>query len=98
MCIITYKDNTHWAKLANCGNVSISVGYMKTTPPVHIIFSTPKTKKNILTWDVTFRQESYGEYTPVEKPLVVTTTNEGSDKEKEELETVHMVNNNNSLI
>ena len=27
MCIITFKDNTHWAKLANQGTPSIWVGY-----------------------------------------------------------------------
>ena len=49
-----------------------------------------------MTRDVTFLQESYGEYTQVEKPMVVTTSYDGLDEE-EELETVSIVNNNNSV-
>ena len=95
-CIITYKDNIHRAKLANCGTARIWVGYSENHPIcTYQIFNT-KTKNIILTWDVTFLQKSYGEYTQVEKPVVVTTSYEGSDME-EELKKVPVVNNNNSI-
>ena len=45
MCIATYKDNNHWAKLANCGTPGIWVGYAKNYPLVHTGFSTQKPKK-----------------------------------------------------
>ena len=45
---------------------------------------------------MTFLQKSCGEYTQVEKPVVVTTSYEGSDEE-EELKMVPVVNNNNSV-
>ena len=45
---------------------------------------------------MTFLQKSYGEYTKVEKPVVVTISYEGSDKEKA-LETVPFVSNNNNV-
>ena len=49
-----------------------------------------------MTQDETSLQKSYGEYTQVEKPVVVTTSYEGSDEE-EECEMVPIVNNNNSI-
>ena len=96
MCIITNKDNTHWAKLANHGTPSIWVDYTENHPTGTYQIFYPKMKKIILTWDVTFLQKSYGEYTQVEKPVVVTTSYEGSDME-EELKKVPVVNNNNSI-
>ena len=69
---------------------------LKTPLPLHTGFLTKKTKENILTWDVTFLQKSNSEYTQVEKPVVVTASYEGSNKE-EEFEIVHIVNNINSL-
>ena len=45
---------------------------------------------------MTFLQKSYGEYTQVEKPVIVTTNYEGSDEE-EELEKVPIIDNNNSV-
>ena len=45
---------------------------------------------------MTFLQKSYGEYSQVEKLVVVTTSYEGSDKE-EELEMVPVANNNHSI-
>ena len=87
MCIATKMDNTHWAKLANCGTPSIWVGYTENHPD-----GTYK----ILTWDVTFLENSYSEYTQVEKPVIMTTSYEGSDKE-EEPEMAPVVNNNNSI-
>ena len=54
----------------------------------------PKTKKIILTRDVTFLWKSYGESTKVDKPVVVTTSHEGS-VEEEELKTVPAVINYN---
>ena len=57
----------------------------------------PKTKKIILTWNVTFLQKSYGKYTKVEKPVLVITSCEGSDDE-EELKLFPIVNNNNNNV
>ena len=68
MCITTYKDGSHQAKLANHGTLSISVSYAEGHPTgTNWIFS-PKTKKIILTQDVTFLQKSYHKYTKVEQP------------------------------
>ena len=39
---------------------------------------------------------SYGKYTKLEKPVMVTTSYKGSDDE-EELETVPIINNNNNV-
>ena len=45
MCIATYKNNTNWAKLANCGTPSIWAGYAENHPTgTYQIFNT-KTKK-----------------------------------------------------
>ena len=96
MCITTYKDSSHWAKLANGGNPSILVSYEKShCTNIYWTFN-PKTKKIILTRDVTFLYKSYSEYTKVEKPVVVTTSYCGSDEE-EELEMVPVVINNNNV-
>ena len=45
---------------------------------------------------MTFLQKFYGEYTKVEKPVLVTTSYEGSNDD-EELETVLVINNNNNV-
>ena len=45
---------------------------------------------------MTFLQKSYGEYTKVDKPVVVTTSYEGLSKE-EELKTVPAAINNNNV-
>ena len=50
-------------------------------PLVHTWFSTPKTKKIILTGDVTFLQKLYIEYSKIEKPVLVTMRYEKSDDE-----------------
>ena len=93
MCIITYKDNTHWAKLANHGALGICVGYADGHPSDTCQVFNSKTKKIILFQDVIFLQKSYGEYNKVEKPVFVTMTYEGSDDE-EELKTVPIFNSN----
>ena len=95
MCIATFKDKAHWAKLANQGTPSIWVGYAKNHPTGYRIFNT-KTKQIILTRDVTFLRKSYGEYSKVEKPVVLNTSYEGSDDE-EELEIVPVDNKNNDV-
>ena len=46
--------------------------------------------------DVTFLQKSYGEYSKVEKPVVLNTSYEGSDDE-EEHEMVPVDNKNNDV-
>ena len=48
-----------------------------------------------LTQDMNFLQKSYGEYSKVEKPVLVTMSYEGLDDE-EELETVPIVSKNNN--
>ena len=70
MCIATYMDKTHWAKLANCGTPDIWVGYTGNHPTgTYRIFNT-KSKNIILTQDVIFLQKFYSEYTQVDKPVV----------------------------
>ena len=96
MCITTFKDNTHQANLANQGIPSIWVGYAENHPTGTDQIFNPKTKKIILTQDVTFLQNSYGECTKVEKPAVLTVSYEGQDEE-EELEIVPIENNNNKV-
>ena len=96
MCIATFKDNSHQAKLANQGTPRIWVGYTKNHPTGTYWIFNPKTKQIILTQDVTFLRKSYSEYSKVEKPLVLNTSYEGSDDE-EELETVPADNYNNNV-
>ena len=67
-CITTYRYNTHQAKLANQVTPGIWVGYAKGHPTGTYQVFKPKTKKIILIRDVTFLQESYGEYSEFEKP------------------------------
>ena len=58
MCIATYKDNSHQAKLANHGTPCNQVGYAEGHPTnAYQIFI----------------EKSYGESTKVEKPLIMTT-------------------------
>ena len=54
MCNATYRDNTHQAKLANQGTPGIWVGYAKGHLTSKYQVFNPKTKKIILTQDVTF--------------------------------------------
>ena len=96
MCIATYNDNIHWAKLANQGTPGIGVSYAEVHPTGTYLVFNPKTKKIILTRDVTFLQKSYGEYTKVEKSILLTISYEGLDSE-EELEPIPIVNNNNNI-
>ena len=63
MCIFAYNNNTNEAKLANCGTTSIWVGHSKHHPTGTYQIFNPKTRKNILTWDVIFLQKSCSEYT-----------------------------------
>ena len=44
ICIATYKDNSHQAKLANHGTPSIWVSYAEDNTGTYWIFN-PKTKK-----------------------------------------------------
>ena len=46
---------------------------------------------------MTFLQKSHSEYIEVDKPVVVTTSYEGMDNDEQELETVPVVVNNNSV-
>ena len=96
MCIATFKDNTHRAKLANCGTSGIWVGYANNHPTGTYHIFNPKTKRIILTWDVTFLNKSYGDYNKVEKPVILTMRYVGSDKE-EEFEIVSNNNNNGDM-
>ena len=76
MCITTNKDNSHWAKFANCGTPEIWVGYAENHPNGTNRIFNPKTKKIILTWDMTSLQKSFGYYSQVEKPAVLTMSYE----------------------
>ena len=49
MCIATFKDNTHRAKLANQGTPGIWVGYAENHPTGTYRIFNPKTKRIILT-------------------------------------------------
>ena len=69
ICIATYRDNTHQAKLANQCTPGIWVSYAEGHPIGTYQILNPKTKKIILIQDVTFLQKSYGEYSKVEKPV-----------------------------
>ena len=71
MCIAAINYNTHWAKLAYGGTPSIWVGYLENYPTATYRIFNPKTKRIILTWDMTFLKKSYGEYSKVEKPVIL---------------------------
>ena len=96
MCIPTYSDDKHWDKLACQVTPGIWVGYAEGHPTATYWVFNFKTKKIILTGDITFLKKSYGEYTKVEKPVLVTIRYEGSNGE-EELETVPIVKTNNNV-
>ena len=96
MCIATFKDNTHRAKLANRGTPGIWVGYAENHPTSIYCIFYHKTKRIILTRDVTFLNKSYGEYNKVEKPVILRTSYEGSDEE-EEFKIVSENNNNGDI-
>ena len=66
----------------------------KIIPLKHARFQ-PNNKKNILTQDMTFLQKSYGEYTKVEKPAIMTTSYEGSDEEEDHEMVPVIINNSN---
>ena len=57
-------------------------GLAMAMPTVHTDFQ-PTTKKIILTRGLTFLQRSYGEYSKVEKPALVSMSYEGPDDDEE---------------
>ena len=67
---------------------------LEAIPPVNTGFSTPR-QKIILTRDVTFLQKSYGEYSKVEKPVLVTMSYEGPNDEGELDPIINNVNDSN---
>ena len=70
MCIATYHDNSHCAKLANQGIPGIWVGFAEDHPVgIYCIYNT-KTTRISLTKDVTFLNNSYGEWSKIEKPVL----------------------------
>ena len=85
---------THWAKSANQGAPGIWVGFAKGHPIGTYQVFNPKTKKIILTKDVTFLQKSFREYSMFEKPLLITMSYEGLNDDGE-LKMVPVINNNN---
>ena len=93
MCISTNRDNTHQAKLANCGTPGIQVSYADGHPTGTYWVFNPKTTKIILTQNVTFLQKSYGDFNNVENHALVTISYEGLDDE-EELEMVTIISEN----
>ena len=75
--------------------LGIWAGYADGHPTgIYPVFN-PKAKAIILTRQVILLQKSYMDYNKVEKPILVTTSYEGSD-DKEKLEMVPLINNNNS--
>ena len=82
MCIATYRDNTHWAKLANSDAPGIWVGYAEYHPTGTYQVFNPMTKMIVLT-KMTFLQKSYQDYSKVEKPVLVTTSYEGPCDDEE---------------
>ena len=83
MCITTYSNSTHQDKLANWSTTGMWVGYTDGHPNGTYQVFNPKTKKIILTRDVTFLQKSYGESIKVEKYVLVTVRDERLDDEEE---------------
>ena len=79
MCITTYRDYTHFAKLVNQDTPDICVDYAEGHPTGTYWVFNPKTKKIILTQDVTFLEKSYSKYTKVENPILVTMSYERTD-------------------
>ena len=65
MCFTIHRDNTYWAKLANQGTPGFWDGYAEGHPTSIYQAFNPKTKKIILTKDVTFLWKSYFEYRKV---------------------------------
>ena len=59
------------------------VGYAESYPIGTSWVFNPKTKKIIMTQDMTFLQKSYSEYTKVEHSVLVTANYEGSDDDEE---------------
>ena len=96
MCIATFMNNTHLAKLANHGTPGIWVGYAENHLTGTCRIFNPKTKCNILTQDVTFLDKSYSECRKVEKPVILTMNYERSNGE-EEPEIVPVECNNNGV-
>ena len=97
MCITTYRDNTHWAILANQCNPGNWVCYVEGHLTNTYRLFNPKTKNIILIQAVIFLQKSYGEHTKVEKPVLLTMSNERSDDDEElkTVKTVPVINNDN---
>ena len=91
MCITTYRDKSHLAKLANQGVPSIWVGFAEGLPVETYHVYNPKTRKIIAAKDVMFLQKSYRNWSKVEKPIMVPTIYVRSDYE-EEPETVPLMN------
>ena len=94
MCITTYRDNTHWTKLANQGAPGIWIVFAGGHPTDTYRAFNPKTNKIILSKDVTFLQKSYADFSKVEKPVLTTMIYEGLDDE-EELKIVPVIYQNN---
>ena len=59
MCITTYMDDTHQAKLTNHGSPGIWVDYADGHPTGTYWIFNPKAKKIAITRDVTFLRKSY---------------------------------------
>ena len=83
------------AKLANQGTPCIWIGYAKGHLTGTKWIFNPKTKKIILTRYVIFLQKSYGEYSKVEKLVLVTMSYKSSDGEVEP-KTFPIINNDNN--
>ena len=93
-CVSPPTGTTHWAKLINRGASGICLGFAEGhRTSTYCIFNF-KTKTIILTKEVTFLQKSYENWSNVKKPVLVTTSYEGSD-DKEVLKAVPVMYQNN---
>ena len=81
MCVITYCNKTHQAKLANHGTTGIWLGYVGEHPVGTFQVMSSKTRKINLTCDVTFLKKSYGEFKEVDNPVIIPMSYEGLDDE-----------------
>ena len=96
MFITMYQYNSWQTKLANEGSPSIWVGFAEGhLVGTYCVYSL-KTKKVILTKDMTFLQKSYSEWNKVKKPLMVPTSYDDDDDDDEEEVKMAPENNQNN--
>ena len=93
MYIIAYWDYLHQFKLANRGTPGIWVGFAKGHPVHTYHVNTPKTKKLV---NQRHDFPTHGDWSKVDKPVMVPTGYEGLDDD-DEVETVPTNNNDDNI-